>query len=227
MKSSEIIYLDKIKKYFSFIEECKNKLYDSNLVLHNHHIFPKFIYGKTKDTISLSVDDHVIAHLLLSECYEKDSREYILNLRSSRILNKNSIKDISVLKKISESYFGEKNPFYGKSHTDEVKEILSKKTKILWKNISYEERYGSKAKIEKNKRSIGVKNYWDKIDPDLKKIRSNKIKNALIGNMIGDKNPMSKKVEVNGVVYGSLSQASKKLGKTTYFIKKEKTFKYL
>jgi len=226
MKKSQVMYVEKMKIYLSFLDTCKNKNYSENEVTHEHHILPKCIYGKTKDTINLSVEDHITAHILLSECFEENTYERNANLKSARVLNKNSIKDKNLLKLINKSYEGESNPFFGKKHSKDITEMLAQKAKHQCKGISYQERYGSKAEKERQKRSEGVKKYWENIDANSKTERAKKIASALIGR-VGEKNAMSKKVEIDGIQYESLSLARKALNTTNYSLKKNKTFKYI
>ncbi len=73
--------IDRNNKYFEFIEECKNKKYIENTILHLHHIIPQYVIGKnpslddklfiqsSQNIIILSVEDHAKAHKLLYEIY--------------------------------------------------------------------------------------------------------------------------------------------------------------
>lgn len=227
MKKSQVMYIQEMKMYLSFLDTCKNKNYSENEVTHEHHILPKCIYGKTKDTINLSVEDHITAHILLSKCFEENTYERNANLKSARVLNRNSIKDKDILKSISKSYEGESNPFFGKKHSKDIIGMLAEKAKHQCKGVSYQERYGHKAEKEKQKRSEGVKKYWENVDFDSKNRRAERISAALKGRVVGEKNPMSKKVEIDGVQYESLSLARRTLNKTSYSLKKNKTFKYI
>lgn len=171
--------------------------------------------------VNLSVEDHVTAHILFANCYEKDTYEYISNMRSARIINKKSIRDKSILDDISNTYIGDKNPFYGKTHTSETRKLLAEFTSKNFKNVSYKERYGKKAEIEKQKRKIGVTNDWKKMNDVDRKKRSKNISNALKGKMNGSKNPFAKPMLIDDVYYGSLVEACNALKLSKY-----KLYKY-
>ena len=145
MKKADAFDYKEYKIYMNFINECKNKQYDENLVLHTHHIIPKHlctdrsIVNSKKNLIKISVENHVQAHLLLANLYPDDTYEHISNLRSARILNKNSIREKDILKKITDSYRGEKNPLYGKTHTEKTRKKLN--TSFLRKGKNYSDIY--------------------------------------------------------------------------------------
>lgn len=223
MKQATYFNLQKYEFYKNFIAQCRVKTYDTSLVLHRHHIIPKCMWANTEisvnnktNLINLSVEDHVTAHILFANCYENDTYEYISNMRSARIINRKSIRDKSILDDISNTYFGDKNPFYGKSHTLKTKQLLAEFTSKNYKNVSYEERYGKNAQIEKEKRKIGVKDDWKKMS-DIDRIkRSKNISNALKGKLNGDKNPFAKPILVDGIYYGSVTSACTSLAISKY-----------
>lgn len=221
MKMADTFKLKEYCNYLEFINECRNKNYDESLVLHKHHIIPihmcadSELVDSVRNIVKLSVDDHVKAHLLLSEMYEVGTYEYSSNLKSARILNRKSIKDSYTLKKISKAYESVNNPFYGKTHTDEVREKL-KESGYMFKNISYEERYGRRCDIEKEKRSKGVKKYFESATDEWKKRRSENLSKSLKGKFSGGKNPNAKKIMVNGITYESVSDARRILGVSRY-----------
>lgn len=228
MKHATHFYLEKYKIYKNFIADCKNKQYDNSLVLHEHHIIPKCMWANDEisvnnsaNLIKLSVEDHITAHILFANCYEKDTYEYAANMRSARILNKKSIKDTSILDEIKKTYIGQKNPFYGKTHTSETRKLLAEYTSKNFKNVSYEERYGANALLEKEKRKAGVKNDWKKMNDIDRKNRCKNISNALQGKMGGSKNPFAKPMLVDGTYYGSLIEACNSLKLSKY-----KLYKY-
>lgn len=230
MENAKYFNLQKYKDYKEFIISCSNKTYDTSMVLHKHHIIPKHMWhhptknvNSSENMVKLSVEDHVNAHLLLAECYDENTYEYNSNLRSARILNRKSIRDIDTLNRISKSYIGEKNPFYNKTHTKEVRQILSEKTKLNFEGVSYDERYGERASMEKKKRSTSVKMYWDNIDEVAKKNRAKKVAASLKGKMGGSNNPFATKLIVDGVYYGSLVDACNSLKTTPYKLYKHHT----
>lgn len=228
MKQADHFNLKNYKKYKDYINFCRKKMYPTNIVLHNHHIIPKHLWfdtdksvNNTDNIIQLSVEDHITAHLMLAECYESDTYQHISNLRSARILDKKAIKDKKLLDKISKTYLGSNNPFYGKQHSENVKKTLSEKTKLQCGGIAYEERYGGNAMIEKEKRKQGVKRYWDNIDEKSKNIRCKNISTARKGKGVGSDNGFATKLLVNGNYYGSVKDACKALNTNPYFLYKK------
>jgi hypothetical protein len=229
MKKSEVVYLEPYLKYKEFILECKGKNYDPSIITHNHHIIPRHIEidNRKNNIIKLSVEDHITAHILLSACFEIGSYEYLSNLKSARVIGK-SINDPSILEKIKNSYQGEGNPFYGKSHTTESKNKISeslRKSDII--KLNYDDRYGETAEIEKDKRRQSAIKQWTGMSEIDKNSRGKKISESLKGKMAGSKNPQSFPVLVDGVRYDTMIDAVKALGKSHYKIKKYHQFEKL
>ena len=223
MKRATYFNLQNYKIYKNFILECKSKVYNNSLVLHKHHIIPKCMWANDEisvnnstNIVNLSVEDHVTAHILFANCYECNTYEYIVNMRSARILNKKSIKDKKILADISKTYIGENNPFYGKKHSLETIKKLAEFNSKNFKNVSYEERYGDNALIEKEKRKKGVAQDWKRLSKKDKEQRCKNISNGLKGKMNGSKNPFAKPMLVDGIYYGSLVEACEKLKLSSY-----------
>lgn len=207
--TAKVYHLIPFQKYKKFINKCKNKTYNAKLVLHKHHIIPKHIWSSSdnKETVLLSVVDHIKAHILLSECFDIGTYEYNANLRSARVLSKKSIRDKKTLENIRKSYCGINNPFYGKTHTQKTLDILSSNTKKMFKDKSYEDRYGINAEDEKIKRSTGVKNSWDSLSSKDKEIRSLNSSKALKGKNKGKNNSMSYNLIVDDIKFECLQDA--------------------
>ena len=75
------------------------------------------------------------------------------------------------------SYEGEQNPFYGKTHSEKTKEILSQKTAETWKNqphpwIGRKHSEESRAKFRKNNAGQNNPNYGKTSSEDTKKKQS-------------------------------------------------------
>jgi hypothetical protein len=209
MKEYEIVFWDKFEEYLEFLNKCENKSYDNDTQLHNHHIIPKFICNTDdclKRIIKLSVEDHAKAHYILANCFEENTKQRIMNLLSSQVLNKNSIKNKKELKKYYEHLKGDNNP----SKRIEVRKKISENLKEFYKdNIHpkkgkiYEEIYGiEKAKIEKEKRKKKSRSD-EEYRISAKKI-SEKLKNRIAHNAI--------KVHYNGIIYNSYTECVKILG---------------
>ena len=235
MKNAEYSDCKKILDYQNFIKKCKTKKYSKELVLHKHHIIPKCLwkdeYGDVDsrdNVVMLSVEDHTKAHFLYGISYNSDTIEHISNMRSSRILNGKSVKDKDSMKTIRESYLGEKNPFYGKKHTRKTKEILSKKTVDFLKGKDYEHRYGNeRVSEEKEKRRIGVAESWKRMTTEERNIRSLNLSKSLKGKCVGEKNGFATQITVDGVYYGSITEALEKLNISNYLLFKRHKVKKL
>ena len=167
MKSTRIdVFLDNefTKKYFDIIEKRKNK--DRIGYMEKHHIIPKSLGGSNnKDNLVwLSAKDHYICHQLLVKMTDGvDNMKMWSGLW--RMMNKqshNQKRDFNIVaedyefarKKHSENQkqrmLGEKNFFYGKTHTEETKKLMSAGKK----GKTYEEIFGVEyAKIMKKRRS--------------------------------------------------------------------------
>jgi|688.fasta_scaffold745588_2 hypothetical protein len=132
---------NKLDNYYQFIEGCRDKVVN---LYHNHHIIPKSMGGSDDQSnlIKLSYEDHQKAHILLSECFDKDSKEYKYNKLASQLLSSWADNPNVILsgwshseetkKKMSESAKSRVfscdyiNGFDGKKHTKEHKEYISK-----------------------------------------------------------------------------------------------------
>lgn len=207
--TAKVYHLIPFQKYKKFINKCKNKTYNVKLVLHKHHIIPKHVWSSSdnKETVLLSVVDHIKAHLLLSECFDPGTYEYNANLRSARVLSKKSIRDKKTLDKIRKSYCGVNNPFYGKTHTQKTLNIIAETNTKHLKDKSYKDRYGINAEDEKLKRSKGVKDSWNSLSIADKEIRSLNISKSNKGKNKGKNNPMSYQLIINDITFECLQEA--------------------
>ena len=221
MKHADNFDYDEYKVYMEFINECRNKKYDENLVLHRHHVIPKHLCADSeilkseKNIVKISVEDHVRAHLLLANLYPEDTYEHVSNLRSARFLNKKSIKDKDVLKKITESYIGEKNPFYGKTHSEETRKKLN--TSFVRKGKSYADIYGAeRAELEKQKRAKKTRTD-EEYKLAAKKCSETSKKN---GSHVGKNNPFAQPYLIDGILFNTRKEVEIHFGLCMATIKK-------
>ena len=230
MKNSEVLLLKPYLRYKKFIEDCRCNLYDTNMVLHKHHIIAKNLGGSNEKSniVKLSVDDHITAHLLLASCFLKSTKEKNANLRSARILNKHSIKNLDILTSITESYKGKNNPFYGKTHSEVLKQRIRESNITRLSGKTYNEIYGSDSQKEKEKRKNAVKNHWNSMTDSEKKIRSNNISIGLSNiDRAGGNNSFAKKIQINDMVFNSISEACSHFNLTRYKLFKKFIVTYL
>lgn len=112
--------------YMALVEKCKVRGLDKSSLSYYteaHHIIPKSLGGSNakENLVLFTAKEHFVAHKLL--WYSDKScvnMQRALNLMS----NKGTLtsRQFEVLRKeISENSKGEKNPFFGKNHTDESK----------------------------------------------------------------------------------------------------------
>jgi len=224
MRHATEITLESYYSYIEFLTECGKKEYSPNLVLHNHHIIPKHLWinpiksvNNKNNIIKLSVEDHINAHIKLANVYGEGTYEHLSNLRSARLLNRFSVIDIKMMNIISEAYKGEGNPFFGKTHTPESLQKMSEAT-LRQKYDTYEDRYGTAADEEREKRKNGVAKSW-KLLTEMERIaRNGNISKSLKGKVSGSKNGNAHPILVNGIRYGSIAEAKLKLKVNRYYL---------
>lgn len=226
MENTTVLHFEKYVKYKEFLEECKTKKYDSDTIRHLHRTVPKCLGGNNKkeNLIKLSVEDHIIAHILLSQCFDENSYECVSNLRSARLLNKNKISNEQLLE-IARTYIGELNPFYGKSHTEETKDKI-RKSNMRRKGISYDDFYKDDSNAQKQVRSSSTKAVWDKRSSEEKKEIGNKISDKLKGNTPWNKGK-GKQVSVNGLNFDSIKEACSYFNTSKFLLLKNFTVAFL
>jgi hypothetical protein len=216
-KNTDLI---KYYEYLEFIDLCRTNKYPHDTVLHKHHIIPRHMGGNnlSKNLVLLSVVDHAKAHILFSECFDEGSYESIANIRSALIIDKLSISDKKILDKFYESYNGENNPFYGKSHTKESIKLIREKSGNATRGLNYDSIYGEFSEDQKNIRSKSVILKWDSLTTEERENRANKVSSSLkiSGKMKGSNNPASNPIIVDGIFYSSISEAIIKFGYSYY-----------
>ena len=224
MKNYELLLVD---NYFVYKKFCKESAISNECEGHRHHIIPRFLGGTDdeENIVKLTHDNHIKAHILLSECFEESTDAKIGNLRSARFLGAMVKCDMS----------GKNNPFFGKTHT---KESMQKAYDTKVKNGTlndkpYDEWYGDKAENEKLKRSIGVKNSWNSYTSEEKEKRLKNVANAIakIDPEIKSQRARHAAIAglkhyyfVDGIKFETLSDACKHFGVTGYFLNKKHKF---
>jgi len=216
-KTSKITYIQEYGEYLSFIEECKDKQYREELVLHKHHIVPSFTDKAQKYInmqVLLSVEDHIEAHYKLSRCFEEGSYEQIGNLRAVKILSKKSVKYREALLQIYESQKGENNP--SKLPENRKKILIGlqkwyKENDNFKKGKTYKDIYGDRAEEEKAKRQVNNRTKESYVIGGRK--ASEKLKGRVTHN--------AQHTYFRGVTYRSLADAAKQTGVSEYKIQQE------
>lgn len=217
MRKTELVKLPEYREYLLFLNKCKHKLYETETVLHRHHVVPSFIdtEGLHKNrTVILSVEDHIEAHYLMSKCFEEGSYEQIGNLRAAKLLSKKSVKYRDDLLKIYESQRGDNNPAKLPENRKKITEGLLKyfqENPNPKNGRSYEQIYGDRAEGEKAKRRKCTRT------PEEYKLAAMKISQKNKGRVSHN----AQQIQFQGQTYRSLTQASVKTGISIYKIKQQ------
>lgn len=173
MENDMFIKNEACTKYFSIVENAKkicpratSKKSAMSLrgYIEDHHIIPKCLGGS--DTINnkvwLTAEEHFICHQLLTEMTEgvangkmwsalwrmmnkqshNQERKYTITSEEYAIARENHARNHSI--RVS----GENNPYYGKKHSQEVKNKMSSKKK----GKTYEEIFGAEKAAEMRRR---------------------------------------------------------------------------
>lgn len=198
-----------MEQYYKFINECRLKNYN-NAKVHVHHILPKHMGGDNIDCnlIKLSIEDHYIAHILLSECFEKGNPLKRSNIASA-ILIKKGIDNPEMLIEYRESLKGEGNPNYGNNWTVDQKKEQSRKVTMKMKNLETLEKM-RKPKSDTSKMGKYDKN--GKNNPFYGKTHSEETRKILSEKRKGKKPSNIKKVLIEGKIYEGLNEASIQTG---------------
>lgn len=175
---------------------------------HIHHIIPKHMGGTDdpSNLIQLTVEEHAEAHRKLYEQYghleDKLAWQGLLGLIDSR----------EIMRQLYESRRGSGNPFYGKTHTEEVRRKISRNRKNKGKQpktSEWKQKMSEKMSGENNP-AFG-KSAWNR------------------GKKLGPQSAESRRKKgfpliFRGKEYNSMSEAVKLSGVSAYFIRKECQF---
>lgn len=128
------------------------------MIKHKHHIVPRHAGGTddANNLIELTVSEHAEAHRVLYETYGRKEDEVAWKCLSGIMSKEELVKELQMIgakkggklggaiggrkgkgrKQTPEwiekrKLVGEKNPMYGKTHTDEVKKQVSERTKKM------------------------------------------------------------------------------------------------
>jgi hypothetical protein len=194
---------------------------------HTHHIIPTFMGGADteENTVKLSIEEHIEAHLELAECFPIGSEERNKNLCSANITkvwaNKLNIQiDIS----------GENNPMWGKFHSEATKKKIGQRSAKKYFSEEYREKLRNaslgtnnpmwgKTHKEETKRKIseaqlGTKHHWygksrpEDVKNKIRKSQPNKktiAKCDLTGNIIDIYESIGIAAKKNNISQGNLS----------------------
>lgn len=140
-----------LKWYVCFLESRRNRVIPEGVPTEVHHIVPiDFLpcdwLGFQKDeknTIRLTTREHIIAHMILEKVTEAPSMTYAYNMMvntrnaQGEIIRLTTREAANLRERFrivsSESQKGEKSAWWGRCHTDETKEKISKKQLDSWK----------------------------------------------------------------------------------------------
>lgn len=157
------------KVYYDIIENAKKQTRQKGITYYElHHIIPKSMGGtnKKENLVLLTPKEHFICHRLLIEIYKNDHIKYISMLRAfimlasknnhqtKRYINSRSYESIkNQLYGNNGILTGNNSTFFGKTHSDKTKKILSEAKKGS-SNPQYEKEPWNKGKTKETDNRI-------------------------------------------------------------------------
>ena len=172
-----------LKIYNQLIDRARNRTLEGYSEM--HHIIPRCMNGSNdpSNIAILTAEEHYIAHLLLVKIHPMNkSLWYAANMMANRnnklyawikqkhaqVVSedrKGKKSSVETRQKISKSLTGEKNPRYGKKHTEEAKESIRQhnlnRDPLLYKQIG-DSRRGKLHTVEsKQKMSKAISERWE------------------------------------------------------------------
>ena len=167
--------------YFDLIEKCRNQKIEG--YKERHHIIPRSIGGSdnTDNLVNMTARQHFIAHLLLSKMCINTKHIYSMKYALWNMVNRDSGKRttsyqyerlrVNHSKFLSEYLTCENNPMYGKHHSLEHRERISKSSKGHKKPASYV------AEVRKRMTGKGNPMYGKPITPEKRAQQQEMLKN--------------------------------------------------
>ncbi len=155
---------NKYTRIYMLLIDCRKKLNRNKKdggIYESHHIIPKCMGGSNcnSNVVLLTPREHFICHLLLTKMVESPTKGKMY-CALVRFLGKNKKeKNIKINSRIYEHIItenrknmsGENNPFYGKTHTPEIRKLISennKKNQIGEKNPFYGKTHTEETKVQ-------------------------------------------------------------------------------
>lgn len=197
-----------------------------------HHIIPVCCGGNnhSSNLVNLTPEEHFIAHKLLAKIFPNNYgliKAVIAMGMSSRTHSRQFNKSYGwERRRMAELQTGEGNPFYGKHHTEEHKDYMSKlfkNRKITWGDkISKTKKLNPTIWTEeaKNRHSIrqsGENNGMFGKSHSIESISKMKLNRP---KQDGGKNPSAKPITIDGITYGCMKDATLATGLSAYKLRK-------
>ncbi len=119
------------RRIYELFIESRRFIAHVDTYVESHHVLPRSLGGSDspENIIDLTAEDHLFAHILLAKIYG-GKMWCALNfmLSSGRYQGRRSRITYAVARKNhAASITGDKNPFFGKKHTEETKRIIRQK----------------------------------------------------------------------------------------------------
>lgn len=138
--------------YFQIVDRARTRILDDSVITEKHHVYPSSFGGTNQCLVSLTLREHFLVHWLLVKFLEGDARRRMystlayftrhIEIRSSwryklarelaRISRRGykcSVETRRLMGENAKKRTGEKNPFFGKKHSEKFKQELSNKMK--------------------------------------------------------------------------------------------------
>jgi len=125
-------------------------------VLHKHHIIPRHAGGSDNEDnlVELTIAEHAEAHRILYEQYNRQE-DFLAWKGLSGLIGKDEM--VHAKCSLNSSRPGKSNPFYGKTHSEETKRLISEKRKGHSDNKGIPKSEEHKKKISANRKANSKK----------------------------------------------------------------------
>lgn len=191
--------------YFKIINKSRNqgRIRNKDTYYESHHVIPYSI-EKNNKTILLTAKEHFICHLLLTKMCLNIRHHYKMLNAFQMMSNTRNIgrctsaiysklkKEIAQAKSILNS--GEENPFYGQSHSREVREKMKAQRKLLDLTGTNNPNFGNRWTLEQ-------KTIASELKKNVSKETRQKISEANIGRVVSDETKHKLSIALKGRLF--------------------------
>ena len=136
----------KLNAYVKRMTNLKGRVLPDNVLIHSHHIIPKFMGGTDLEDnkVLLTIEEHIDAHIELANCFPIGSEERNKNLCSANVTK------VWIGKPCDIDVTGENNPMWRKKHSADTRSKIGQKSAMKEFSDEYRKKLSDASKGENN-----------------------------------------------------------------------------